>query len=944
MDHVDDADKTKAELLAEVQALRDRLSTSEETLRAIRSGEVDALVISTSSGPRIFTLQTADESYRQLVEDMQQGAAILSTEGFILYGNQRLATLLQRPLEQLVGASLQQFLSRHDALLFQAQIRSTALGQRYAMEILLTPPQGAEIPIYMSISSLKVDDTWMACVVITDLTQQKRHEETLAAERLTRLMLEQAGEAILVCDPQGTIIRASQVACELWGQTLFSQSFDALGIGAIAPPPVASQDRLAESLDPAGAKVPFAIAPILRGESIQGLEVELDDCRGQHLSLILSARPLADVDSQALGAVVVLTNISDRARLEAERKRAELAIREQEEILRLFIKYVPSGVAMFDRQMRYLMASQRWIDDYGLDSAESLVGRSHYDLFPEISARWRQIHQRCLAGATEKCEADSFERLDGSIQWLRWEIRPWYQANQTIGGIVIFAEDITDRQHIETQRQQALAEIEQAKAELERRVAERTAELRRLNDDLQQSESTLRSFFDSAPMPMGIVELHNSDILHLSDNGAAAKFFGSTPQAIQNRFASDLGVSPSTLERWNAYYREAERTGAPVRFEYHQNKREGERWLSGSVCPITASPSGRSRFSYILEDITDRKQAEQIQEFQAVITRNMAEGICVVRADNGIIAYANRKFEQMFGYDPGELDGQHVSIVNYATEAVSAEAVNQAICQAVLDHQEATYEVHNVKKDGTPFWCSAATSVFEHPEYGTVLVAVQQDISDRKESQAKLQASLKEKELLLKEIYHRVKNNLQVIYSLLNLQARNVPDPAALAVLRDSQSRVRAMALVHEKLYQSKDLARIDLADYIHSLAYGLLDTYRAINNPVSLRLAIEPCDLDIETALPCGLMLTELISNSLKYAFADGRAGEIAIAATLDPHHRVVLTIQDNGVGLPHDLNLQRVSSLGLRLVQNLARQIKGDVAILPQPVGTAFQITFPA
>ncbi|MBD3562104.1 PAS domain S-box protein, partial [Planktothrix sp. FACHB-1355] len=171
------------------------------------------------------------------------------------------------------------------------------------------------------------------------------------------------------------------------------------------------------------------------------------------------------------------------------------------------------------------------------------------------------------------------------------------------------------------------------------------------------------------------------------------------------------------------------RTQVPVRFEYLHTTAEGQRWLSGSVCSIAVSPTGYPRFSYIFEDITHRKQAEQMLELQAVITRNMAEGICLVRADNGIIVYANPKFEQMFGYDSGELNGQHVSIVNYGNESVSAEDVNQAIRSVVLQNDEFSYEVQNVKKDGTLFWCSATCSVFRHSDYGDVLVAVHQDIT-----------------------------------------------------------------------------------------------------------------------------------------------------------------------------------------------------------------------
>lgn len=162
-----------------------------------------------------------------------------------------------------------------------------------------------------------------------------------------------------------------------------------------------------------------------------------------------------------------------------------------------------------------------------------------------------------------------------------------------------------------------------------------------------------------------------------------------------------------------------------------------------------------------LRDLTQLKKAEQMLELQAVITRNMAEGICLVRGDNGVIVYANPKFEQMFGYDADELKGHHVSIVNYASELVTAEEVNQSIRTAVLQNGEFSYEIHNVKKDGTPFWCSATTSVFKHSEYGDVLVAVHQDITERKEAEVILLQKSRQEKLLW--------SNTQSIRQSLNL-------------------------------------------------------------------------------------------------------------------------------------------------------------------------------
>ncbi|MFP4099941.1 PAS domain S-box protein [Coleofasciculus sp.] len=281
-------------------------------------------------------------------------------------------------------------------------------------------------------------------------------------------------------------------------------------------------------------------------------------------------------------------------------------------------------------------------------------------------------------------------------------------------------------------------------------------------------------------------------------------------------------------------------------------------------------------------DITVRKQTEKDLKLQAVITRNMAEGICLVRATDGIIVYANPKFEQMFGYEPGELNNQPVKIVNYKDNGIDADQVRQLISQKIMEHGEYTYKIHNVKKDGTPFWCQATTSRFEHPDYGTVLVAVQQDITVQKQTQDQLKASLKEKEVLLKEIHHRVKNNLQIVSSLLQMQSRRTKDQDVALVLQDSQNRIASIALVHEKLYRSENLAQIDFAQYVPDLITHLFDSYNISSNRVRISYQVEDIPLAIDTAIPCGLILNELVSNTLKYAFPEHKNGEIEMAESL--------------------------------------------------------------
>jgi two-component sensor histidine kinase len=206
----------------------------------------------------------------------------------------------------------------------------------------------------------------------------------------------------------------------------------------------------------------------------------------------------------------------------------------------------------------------------------------------------------------------------------------------------------------------------------------------------------------------------------------------------------------------------------------------------------------------------------------------------------------------------------------------------------------------------------------------------------------KLKELLNEKELLMREIFHRVKNNMQVISSLLSLQCKYIKDEKYIEMLKDSQDRIKAMALIHENLYRSKDLSNIDFNDYINSLAKGLLLSYKMDTNKIALKINIETIFFAIETAIPCGLIINELISNSLKYAFPEGRVGEINISLRSLEKEELELIVSNDGVSFPKNLDFRNTESLGLRLVTNLAEnQLHGKIE-LDNSKGTEFQIRF--
>jgi|GEM_PF-1068804 len=215
------------------------------------------------------------------------------------------------------------------------------------------------------------------------------------------------------------------------------------------------------------------------------------------------------------------------------------------------------------------------------------------------------------------------------------------------------------------------------------------------------------------------------------------------------------------------------------------------------------------------------------------------------------------------------------------------------------------------------------------------------ELAERKRAEERIAASLHEKEILLKEIHHRVKNNLQVISSLLKLQSGYTKDDQAIAMFKDSQNRIRSMALIHEKLYQSQDLARINFSEYVQSLAAELLRSYRMGRNAIALNIEIDEIALNIDTAIPCGLLINELVSNALKHAFKNKDKGEICIQLQPDRDSHFILSVSDNGIGFPQDLDFRDTESLGLQLVCTLTEQLEGTVE-LNSHHGTTFNILF--
>jgi PAS domain S-box-containing protein len=337
-------------------------------------------------------------------------------------------------------------------------------------------------------------------------------------------------------------------------------------------------------------------------------------------------------------------------------------------------------------------------------------------------------------------------------------------------------------------------------------------------------------------------------------------------------------------------------------------------------------------------DITERKRAEEqlIAITKAVESASDAIGISDVQWRH---FYQNRALSDLFEYATAE----ELQAAGGPSVVFKDPRVAKELFENIRSGKSWAGELELVTKTGRVFPAHTRADAIIDGEGKIIgLIAVIVDISERKRAEEAVQSSLHEKESLLKEIHHRVKNNLQVISSLLRLQAGQIDNPIAKAALRDMQSRVRSMALIHEYLYRSENLAQVDMAGYLKQLCTQLCRALVAQPNTVRLHLDLAPVRLEIDQAVPCGLLVNELFGNALKHGFPEGRTGEVRVdfqPVADGPGLR--LRVADTGVGLPADFDLNTMTSLGLKLVRELTSQLGGQLEI-KGGAGTVFEVFF--
>ncbi len=485
-------------------------------------------------------------------------------------------------------------------------------------------------------------------------------------------------------------------------------------------------------------------------------------------------------------------------------------------------------------------------------------------------------------------------------------------------------------------RRAAADELRELNATLERRVEERTRAL-------DESERRFQAIFHSQFEFIGLMAL---DGTVLEANRTALRAAGATEADVIGKpfwetawWAHD----PAQRERLKAAVARAA-DGEHDRFEAtHPTPDGGILWIDFSLTPFHDSsgtvtfliPEGR--------DITDRKAferrlGEQEERFRSAFDY-AAIGMALVAPD-GRWLRVNRSLCDLLGYSETELLASDFQTITHPEDLES----DLQFVRQVLSGELRTYQMEKryFRKTGETVHVILAVSLVRESN-GTPLYFISQikDITQRKLAEQKVAESLKEKEILLREIHHRVKNNLAVIGSLFFLQSTRTRDSETLLMLEECQNRIRAMSLVHESLYQSDDLAAVNFGEYARNLGNYLLSTYLLAPGTVGFHVAADEVRLDIDRAIPCGLILNELIANALKHAFPNGRTGVIRLTLEKRDGGKLLMSVADNGIGVSEGANVPSTRSLGLRLIHSLSRQLDAHFEMVRLETGTDARLT---
>lgn len=659
-----------------------------------------------------------------------------------------------------------------------------------------------------------------------------------------------------------------------------------------------------------------------QGEGTSWGEVAILAKNGSIHTVLFSPSRLVVHEENSVPAILVTgVDICERKRAEEALLKAQKMADFERARIETILKSVPAGVVILempDGKITYV--NDRAVELYGKDPRGLSVEEHSSTLFRLLKPDGRvylpeelPASRALLRGEEIYDEEMIIERPNGSRVNVIAKAVPIYGPDGEVTGAVGAFHDVTDR--------------------------------KRVVQALRESEARFRTSAEHLPDSFGIYSAIRDESGRIIDfeieyvNQTMSTVCQIPVEELTGKSLSELlpGYRDSGL--FEQYCKVAE-TGKPFS-EESILKDPGDK-RPYRVFDISVAKLGDGLVT-LWREITDRVQMEQELRNTSSYLENLityANAPIIVWDCDYRITRFNRAFERLTGHREEDVLNAPLDIL---LPEPNREEAMELIRRTLAGERWESLEVPILRKDGTVrdvIWNSA--NIFGE-DGATVISTIAQgyDITEQKRAEERLRASLEEKETLLRELHHRVKNNLQLVSSMLILQAQHANDPTAFVAFNEIQNRIRSMALIHAKLYQAQDLAKIDFTKYLQELTAALIHSYGISTDRVSTTLNASGVMLGLNTAVPVGLIVNELVSNCLKHAFPGNRNGEIRIDLQREEGGSYILRIADDGIGLPEDLDITSTTTLGLQLVNTLVEQLKGTIT-LERDTGTTFIIQF--
>lgn len=603
----------------------------------------------------------------------------------------------------------------------------------------------------------------------------------------------------------------------------------------------------------------------------------------------------------------ITRDITERKKAEEELKANQNMLAETNQLLQHVLDTVPSRIFWKDKNSILLGCNKAFAFDAGMDSPEKMVGLSDFEMVWKDQAELYRADDKAVmnSGVPKLNYEEPQTTPSGNTIWLKTSKVPLRDLNGNIIGVLGTYEDIT-----------------------ERKMAEQA---------LQESEERYKSLFNNNHSIMLLINPVDGQIIDA--NLAACNYYGwSHSEMIEKKITEINILTPEEIAKEIKAAKEERRNRFFFKHRLANNEIRDVEVFSGSVII-----NSETLLYSIVHDITEQKFAEQAlheseEKYRYMFAKN-PQPMWIYDLETLKFLEVNDSAIDHYGYCKEEF-------LNMTLKDIRPEDDIPALLKDVeltkIEFNPSGEWKHR-KKDGTIIDVEIASHsiTFNGRNARHVLI---KDITERKHFEKAITDSLKEKEVLLKEVHHRVKNNFQVIISLLSLQSELINDPQILQYFVESKNRIKSMALTHELLYHQTNFESIDVRHYIDNLIDYLKRSYPETEVNINIISDVDEINIDIDTIIPCGLIINELISNSMKHAFTGVKNGKIEISFKKSQDNFFNLTVKDNGKGISKEMDLYNLKSLGMMLVNTLTRQLGGELNIKSSEFGSEFIIKFPA